>query len=464
MAQIKKMVGVSIVLLIIVVIMYHNEILNYFSKYEGYEDMTPSSESAGLVYDTSKVKYEYDGQDPTAFPQTIFETSANKAFGTYPVMTCNLIPTKKSRDCNINGEPIIKYKFPVHLLKLVNGKHIAVFNDGRLYTKDKLTDKMWQGPLKNSLPNRDIPLRMVSMNPEGNKLVAVGYDNKAYIKYGEDNSQILELESEWRPLPGLENIIFLMYLYDPATDTNKYVVIDTEGKIKITQTDKPDSGLVDYSVIKEPILKLSYSADGYMLAIDANFRLRTFEDKEWPTSKFSTKFGTNPNQVLDILYDKDQLLFGCVLLPKVGIAEIMKQEEPDFQAKFVPFELNRYLTGGMESRLTDRMIVFTKLGIYTNQGMLEEEALDDDINMAYQRQMLLDKKRLREFCVSRGLKTDETYRNYEILRQVEDNKQKIERLNGIISELISFDPDQKAIQESIIGVNFIQDQQNKKKS
>jgi hypothetical protein len=456
-----SLIKLSVLLLILVLIVYHNEILSYMSSYEGFEDIVQSgTESPGLIYNTSKVKYEYDAQEPNKFPETIFERSADSIFGATPVMVCNLIPTRKSRDCLINNEPIVKYKFPVHLLMLANGKHLAVFNDGRLYMKNKLTDKMWQGPLKNSLPNRDVPLRMVTMNPAGTKLVAVGYDNNAYIKYGDEN-QVLDLESEWRPLVGLENIIYLMYRYDEATDSNRYIVIDTDGKIKISQTDKPDSGLVDYGVLREPILKLCYSADGYMLAIDSKFQLRTFEDKEWATSKFSTKFGSNPSRVIDVLYDKDQLLFGAVFIPRMGVVEIMKQEEPDFQAKFVPFELNKYLTGGMETRLTDRGIIYTKLGIYTNQGMLEEEALDDDINMAYQRQMLLDKARLRTFCAGRGIKTDETYRNYEVLRQVEDNKRKIDKLNGIITELISFDPDQKSIQESIIGVNFVQDQINK---
>lgn len=462
-----KLEIIIIICIVLVGLAYHQEIKNIVmtpidNHVEPFQNTT--AEYIGVINDTPEVKYEYDAQSVEDFPATIFESSVNTVFGAkYPVMVCNLLPTKKSRDCMINGEPIVKYKFPVHLIKLSNGKHLAVFNDGRLYLKDKLTDKMWQGPLKNSLPNRDIPLRMVTMDPSGTKLVAVGYDNKAYIKYrgSGDKSGLLELETEWQPLIGLDNIIFLMYHYDPATDKNRYIIIDTAGKIKITQTDNADSGLVDYGVLKEPILKLCYSADGYMLAIDTKFKLRTFDEKEWGSSQFSTKYAGNNTPLLDILYDKDQLLFGCVILPKAGVVEIMKQESPDFMAPFVPFELNKYLTGGIESKLTDRFIIYTKMGIYTNQGLLEEEALDDDINMAYQRQMLLDKKRLREFCAARGIKADDTYRNYEVLRQVDDNKQKIDRLNKIIAQLISFDPDQKQIQESIIGVNFIQDNNNK---
>lgn len=469
-----KLEILCIICIILVGLAYHKEIKNMLMTpvtnpaptHESFQNNSgTTADYTGVINDTPEVKYEYDAQSTDEFPATIFESSVNTMFGaSYPIMVCNLLPTKKSRDCMINGEPIVKYKFPVHIIKLTNGKHLAVFNDGRLYLKDKLTDKMWQGPIKNSLPNRDIPLRMVTMDPSGTKLVAVGYDNKAYTKYsgsGGDKSGSLELETEWQPLIGLDNIIFLMYHYDPATDKNRYIIIDTVGKIKITQNDKPDSGLVDYGVLKEPILKLCYSAEGYMLAIDTKFKLRTFDEKEWGSSQFSTKYTGNNTPLLDVLYDKDQLLFGCVILPKAGVAEIMKQESPDFMAPFVPFELNKYLTGGIESKLTDRFIIFTKMGIYTNQGLLEEEALDDDINMAYQRQMLLDKKRLREFCAARGIKADDTYRNYEVLRQVDGNKQKIDRLNNIIAQLISFDPDQKQIQESIIGVNFIRDARNK---
>jgi hypothetical protein len=231
-----------------------------------------------------------------------------------------------------------------------------------------------------------------------------------------------------------------------------------------TKTGDSNSGLIEYGLLTEPVLKLSMSADGYMLALDTNFQIRTFEDKEWTQSQFSTKFGANPTKVTDFIYDRDQLMFGCVFLPKAGIIEVMKQEEPDFQAKFVPFELNRFLTGGMENVLTDRSIIMMKLGIYTGQGLLEEEALDDDINMAYQRQMLLDKKRLREFCKGRGLLNENNQRDYSVLRKVEDNKKKIEKLNDIISKLISYDPDQKPIQESVMGINFIERQLAKRQA
>jgi hypothetical protein len=78
--------------------------------------------------------------------------------------------------------------------------------------------------------------------------------------------------------------------------------------------------------------------------------------------------------------------------------------------------------------------------------------------------MLLDKKRLREFCKGRGLLNENNQRDYSVLRKVEDNKKKIEKLNDIISKLISYDPDQKPIQESVLGVNFIERQLAKRQA
>jgi len=106
-------------------------------------------------------------------------------------------------------------------------------------------------------------------------------------------------------------------------------------------------------------------------------------------------------------------------------------------------------------RLTERAIIQTKLGIIPGQSQMEEETLDDDVNIAYQRQLLEDKKKLRDFCASRALRTDTNYKNYDVLRSIDENADKIEKLNQAIKDLISFDPDQRAIKESVVGVDFI---------
>lgn len=400
------------------------------------------------------VNYEYDKQDIGEFPETIYEKAIKLNFKDNPALICNMIPTMKSSNCQISGNKIVKYKFPVHITKMIDGHHLAVFNDGRIYKKHKLTDKMWQGPLKNSMPKRHIPLRMITTNVDGTKLIGVGFDNNVYQKIGNKNT-VIDYEGEWKLVPGLTDVIFVMFKHDESVDKYRYIVIDTSGKVKITRDEKSTSDLMDFGVEDTPILKLFGDPQGYMNIIDGQFRIRTFEDKNWEGSLLSTKYESSHNQVVDVIYDNDALLFGCVILPKMNTVEVMKQEEPHITAKFIPFEMNRYLDSSLDKRIADRTIIKSKLGIFTKQGLLEEHALDDDINMAYQRQMLLDKKKLRNFCASRGFRTDVNYKNYKVLAQIEDNNQKIEKLNGVIKDLISFDPEQKSIQESIAGINFL---------
>lgn len=436
------------VLLIILCVLYWNHAGNQAgNQVAGLEGFIGDQD----YEDSPRVPFEYDNQEPGDFPETVFERSLRTTFAKYPAMICSFLPTMRSSQCRINGRQLIKYKYPVHTIKLVSGKRIAVFNDGRLYLKTRMIDKLWEGPLRNSMPNRTVPLRMVTLNPQGDKLVGIGYDNKVYIKASVAESGEPDLEAEWQAVFGLEGYIYLMYSYDDVNNIYRMVLIDTDGKVKITNTDKPADGVSDYAVVGEPILKLIGDAEGYMMAIDTTFTLKTFETRDWWASKFSRKFTGNPMPVCDVIYDKDQLLFGLVFMPKVAMVEIMKQEEPHLMAPFVPFELNKALDSSTSSRrLTDRMIIKSKMGILPAQGASEEDALDDDVNMAYQRQLLNDKQRLRQFCAARGFNTDANYKNYSVLREIDANKEKITQLNTLIKDLVSFDPDAKPIQDAAI--------------
>ena len=392
---------------------------------------------------TSKVNYDYDGYGETEFPTTIFESSLFKTFDSQSNIICSMLPTLKSKQCTINESTITKYKYPVHLLKVTN-QVLAVFNDGKIYSKPTLFDSMWKGPLQNSLPGTFIPLRMITLDPTGTKLIGVGYNNRAYIKQS-------GFESEWETLPGLENIIYLMFLFDPNTNENKYLVINDKGLIQVTNTSASNSGLIDYGTNRTPVLKLMLDINlGYMLAIDTTFQIRMYKDKDWSNSEFSSYHGTNTSKVCDILFDNDKLLYGCVFLPEEGIVKIMKQTEPGITSKFI--ELNKIAPTG-NSLVTDEFIIQTKNGTFTSSGLMEEERFDNDINLAYQRQMLLDKKRLREFCKARRGQSTADKHNFELTRNIETNAEKIDKLNGIINQLIEFDPDQKPIQESVIGIN-----------
>ena len=449
----KKILQFLALSIIIIIILYYKEII---TKINSLHNPLQHNNLEHFTSDNSSVviPYEYNNVENNKYPITVYESSINKVFGQYQVMACNILPTRKEKDCSINGKPIIKYKFPIHVMKLVNGEHLAVFNDGRIYKKRHLTDKMWQGPLKNSLPNREIPLRMITLNPLGDKLIGVGFDNKGYIKIKDSNTTIAT-ESQWQTIPGLDNIIWVGFIFDESSNENKWLCVNTDGRILLSNTENAIDGFIDASVIKEPVLKLYFDPNGYMMAIDTNFQLRTFENKDWMISGFSQKFPPNPIPVNDIIYDFDQKMFGVVFLPKLGQCEIMKQEESAIMSPFVPFELNSFLDSRLDKRLTDRNIIKSKLGIFTKSGLIEEDALDNDINIAYQRQQIEDKKRLRNFCAKRGIQTDANFRNFELDKVIDDNDRKIQDLENVIKQLIKFDPDNKQIQESIAGVNFL---------
>lgn len=439
-----NLVILTIFVILVTIFIYSDEIFKCF-KIESFID-TPSE-----IMNSARVPYEFDDYE---YQATIFESALTKAYPTSPLVQCQIIPALGSNQCKVGQIPIVKYKFPVSLAKLPNGKTAAVFNDGRIYVKDRLIDKLWQGPIKNSFPDRTVPLRVITMNPEGDRLVGVGYDNRVYIKQKDSNSNIA-IETEWIQIEGLVDVIYLIYELDAATGKNNYIIVNTNGQIYRIPVEKPTTLQQPVGNFQDRILKLIYDPEGYMMALDTNFNLRSFESKDWKTSQLSRPNRRNKMPVLDVIYDKDQLMFGLVIMNETGMVEVMKQEDAHFMAPFVPLDLNKYVDSNLDMRLTERTIIQTKLGIIPGQSLLEEETLDDDVNMAYQRQLLEDKKRLRDFCASRSLRTDSNYKNYDVLRTIDDNAAKIDKINKALADLISFDPDQRAIKESVVGLDFI---------
>jgi len=441
-----KLIILAVFAILVVLFVYSDDIFTAVkSGTESFVDVPDE------IMNSAKVPYEFD---TTEFPATIFESSLKEAYPETPLVSCQVIPALGSQQCRVGEIPIIKYKFPVSLAKLPNGKTAAVFNDGRIYLKDRLIDKLWQGPIKNSFPDRTVPLRAITLNPEADRLVGVGYDNRVYIKKRDPNASI-SIETEWELIDGLTDVIYLIYELDTATGKNNYILINRLGRVVRVPVDNPQTTPQPVGNIQDPVLKLVYDPEGYMMAIDTKFNLRSFESKDWMNSQLSQPNRRNKMPVLDVLYDKDQLLFGLIIIKETGMAEVMKQEDAHFMAPFVPLDLNKYVDSNLDMRLTERTIIQTKLGIIPGQSQMEEETLDDDVNIAYQRQLLEDKKRLRDFCSSRALRTDTNYKNYDVLRSIDENADKIDKLNQAIKDLVSFDPDQRVIKESVVGIDFI---------
>jgi hypothetical protein len=439
-----KLMVLAVFAILVVVFIYWGDL----TRKQGIEKFV---DVPAEVQNSARVPYEFDNYD---FPPSIFEAALWNAYDKSPLVLCQIIPALGSKECRVGEIEIIKYKFPVSLARLPNGKTAAVFNDGRIYLKDRLIDKLWQGPIKNSFPDRTIPLRVITLNPEADRLVGVGYDNRVYIKKKDPNANV-SIETEWEQIPGLADVIYLLYEQDQTTGKYNYIIINRIGRVVLVPVDRPTTRPTPVGNIQDRVLKLIYDPEGYMMALDINFNLRSFDKKDWKTSQLSQPRRRNKMSVLDVLYDKDQLMFGLVIVKETGMTEVMKQEDAHFMAPFVPLDLNKYVDSNLDMRLTERTIIQTKLGVVPGQGLLEEEALDEDVNMAYQRQLLEDKKRLRDFCANRALRTDANYKNYDVLKAIDDNATKIEKLTSAIQDLISFDPDQKAIKESVLGIDII---------
>lgn len=409
---------------------------------EGFEDNIENNNNTQLKINDVKIGYEFNTIAPGIFPETIYERSIENIFKDDIILKCSLTPTKKANDCLINGLPLIKYKFPVSITKLIDGTILSVFNDGRIYYKKNILDNLWSGPIKNSFPLRKIPLRMITTTPDGSSLIAVGYDNKVYRKSNIfDNNRML-LDKEWTEVYGLENIIYVMFNYNATTHQNRWLVIDINGKMKMTNTDKPNSGLIDFSVLRTPILKMFYDLDDYLCVIDTNFRIQTFDKKDWMNSQLSTKFQPSNDRVLDVVYDNDKMLFGLVLDKKNKSTDIRKQEEYGHNTKFVEFKFHKSLDSRLNRLITDGEIIKTKVGIF-NIGVDEENTIDNDLNLAHQRQMLNDKQRLREFCKSRNFNANTNIKDYNLEKFIHQNNLKIEKIKEFLQTLKNYDSSYK---------------------
>ena len=299
-----------------------------------------------------------------------------------------------SNICRVDDTPFIIYKFPVHIIKLIDDSILAVFNDGRMYQKYSMESTMWQGPILNSMPMGTIPLRMVTLGTDLKTLYGIGYDNILYVKdpkpqvnnmrdstsedsrdaeddensnkfngsgtnsgsssirgdnsysswdskNGKGNSAIsvntdVNLTGVWKQVPNNSGIIYVLF----DNKTNYLMSIDINGKLFTkTTSDITSNNKELVTLLDRPILRLYYDLNGYMLAIDNKFDLYQFTDIDWKTTPLQTERGANPNKLHDILYDNDGKLFGLVFKPDAFMVQIMKQVEVFYLSEFQPLNM-----------------------------------------------------------------------------------------------------------------------------
>jgi hypothetical protein len=392
---------------------------------------------------------------------TIYETAIAQTFGSFPRLICNITATPTNNVCIIDGESYVKYNFPVHMIKLLNGNILAVFNDGRLYKKDSMQNTMWQGPINNSLPNDSIPLRMVTLAPDMVTLLGIGYDNQLYIKSADDKGHV-NLTAAWKQVPNNTDIIYIIF----DNETGNMISIDKNGKLFIkTSSDYTSNNVELITMIDRPLLRLYFDNNGYMLALDDSFDLYQFSELNWKNSPLNIQRGHNDSKIQDILYDNDGKLFGLIFNTKASFLQIMKQDMAFYLANFIP--LDQLLSSGnsnisdgssdspnasSEFVLSDKDIFKSKIGNIDKylSKLVQDDSNDDDTNIAYQKMILQTRADLKKFCATRGsnaIDENGAFDNYDLLAQVESNDSKINNLKDIMNDLLIYEPDKARIIE-----------------
>jgi hypothetical protein len=384
----------------------------------------------------------------TADSGTIYENALINVFGNFPRLICNLTPTPTNNICTVNGQSIVKFNFPVHMIKLIDGSILAVFNDGRLYKKDTIQNTMWQGPLNNSLPNDTIPLRMITQAPDLITLLGVGYDNQLYMKAPSETGNI-DITSVWKPIPNNSEIIYVLF----DGETGNMISIDIQGKLWIKTTSDYTSDKTELiTKLDRPVLRLYYDNNGYMLAIDKNFDLYQFTELNWKNSPLNLQRGKNASKIMDVLYDNDGKMYGLVFNAQASILQIMKQNMVYYLGGFYPLDkqVSSSSVAGTEFVLADQDIIKSKVGnIFKYLDALNlSSSADEDTNVAYQKMIIQTRADLKKFCSSRNNGANNSnFDNYDLLSQVETNNDKISTLKSVINNLITYEPDKARLLE-----------------
>lgn len=446
------LVGILLILLVTIKKIYNNVNIEKFTTLNEINAKADSSTGETVLNVEGEMVTKQNRSD-NEFKETIIEKRIKKIYGTSIRMVCNMKPTTTSIECQVDNKPFVKHLFPTHLLKLPDQSIVAVFNDGRLYSKNSLLSNMWKGPLKNSMPYDSVPLRMISINYKDNSLLGVGYDNKLYAKQA-DNIGNINVLGNWTLVPNNDDIIFCII----DKETKKLIAIDVDGKLMIKKNTSLTS---DYTVLSDlgtSILKLFYDLNGFMLALDTNFNIVQFRDKEWKTSQLNYEKGINKMKVFDIMYDQDGKLFGLVFVPSIGLLELMKQQTIYFMSEFVPLEFHtkHSLEAGDNFMLNDIKIIELKTGvnlIEDNDSFGSEQDKEEDLNYMYMKSIIQNKTKLREFCKNRGVGHAYNFENYDMLNNIRNQEHQINELNGIIKNLLRHDPDKHKIQDELFLVN-----------
>lgn len=420
-----------ILVTIIFYLIYKYFIERKFVRIRGEGFIGSQSETA-IVSDSTRIKY------------TVYESAINNIYGDNTRLKCSMIPNQQSL-CMINGDKYVPYNFPIHIIKLIDGTILAVFNDGRLYKKDSMLSSLWLGPIAKSMPQDIIPLRMITLASDLKTLLAVGYDNILYKKTPDKYGNV-DLTIPWTQVPNNSSIIYVLY----DNETNFLLSININGNLFTKNSlDITTANQELVTKLDRPILRLYYDLNGYMLAIDNKFDLYQFSELNWKNTPLSIERGPNNSKIQDLLYDNDGKMYGLIFNSDAFMVQIMKQTTIFYLADFV--DKNTQIVNDKDTNfvMSDKDIIKCKIGSlydYLTYENIDDET-DNDPNIAYHKDLIENESKLRTFCSSRNIPTIKDYKNHDMLSSIDKNENKIDDLKSIINNLLTYEPNSEIIKE-----------------
>ena len=382
------------------------------------------------------------------------------------------ISTAEKSDIGANIIKTMSYKkFPINIIlfpynrKDDNYKYIylATFNDGAIYSKRKLSDKNWEGPIRNSYYDKNdkyIPFRTLAISDEG-KLLGVAYDGNVYVKKDEDTA-ITNLhnrdfgesfKNEWIKyhLNDLDLIqILLINNRDAQNNISKikisYIGVKTDGSLNKLNYNKEQKGLTfDYQIYEKnnaPIYSISLDNEEHMLIINQNRELKrtvntlskilndtNIGDYDFieDTNNKDTKKFINPSILYDIIYSQDGKLYGIGGLNKQ--ITLLKQSNIHFLQPFSTLDKNPNIT----LVIPENYIVKYKSNYILDQY---QEPKINSLEESYDKELNEDTQKFKLFCKSQF---PNDYIDIEMIQKIDEFQDKIKNLEKVKNDLINID-------------------------
>jgi len=395
---------------------------------------------------------------------------AQTQLGDNLIFNMKIDPGRKEIDYE-TGIEYTRILVPLHIIYQLDGKYLAVFNDGKLYQKNDLyQDKLWVGPLDNSLfgsQEDGTGFRMVMLFPfninheRQIRLIGVGQDSKLYYKESED------IQSKWIQAENESNRsqADLVYLFcDYHQDKEKYYPllygITTEGKFvyKNLKGEAPPNSIELDDFMKLhftptrnknenlKVLKVYWDRNGFMIGVGTDFKLYQKRGIDWQTRPWETSAeirGTNPGSnalVIDMMMDSDARMISLKLEPdaKKPMIMIRKQDQTHYLADHD--DLNS--VGKNPKVFTDTQLVLHKSGLDWETYLSFEDPDEvlyrsNNLQAIQQRSIMMNRLKLRKLCKNRNPTMNVEARNFKLERTMKSKETKIDTLRNELQSLIT---------------------------